>query len=256
MAEDRTIDRSSPVPYYRQLADALGRQVATGDLTTGQRLPSEAELCGRYGLSRATVRQALAHLEQQGVARRVAGRGVFVHDGAGEQAPTGWQVDDPATTLEGALGSTNPLVEIEVRSHGQVTLPTWATRLLEVPDGTTGHELVRLHLLDGTPALLSTRLQPPPVDAAVAAAEPVLRGAGSLTAALAAAGWAAAGTRRSLHAMSPRGAVAEALEAGPQTPVLRIRAVSWTRTGLLHDAAESWVRTDVAPLDVTLGTPR
>ncbi|MCM0620440.1 GntR family transcriptional regulator [Nocardioides bruguierae] len=255
---DPSIDRSSPVPYYRQLAEALAAQVAAGDLGPGDRLPSESDLGGRYSLSRATVRQALAHLEEQGVARRVAGRGVFVR-GDEPDAPTGWPVTDPAAVLEAAYGPEHPLVELEVRTRGEAVLPPWATRLLEVPDGTRGHELGRLHLLDGTPALLSTHLQPPPVDAVVAVALDAGAAAGRddpLAVALAAGGHAPVGTRRSLHAMSPRGAVAEALEAGPATPVLRIRAVSWSRTGALVDAAESWVRTDVAPLDLEVGSPR
>lgn len=60
------------------MADLLQREIAQGRLRPGQALPAETELGQRYGLSRATVRQALSGLERSGLIRREMGRGTFV----------------------------------------------------------------------------------------------------------------------------------------------------------------------------------
>ena len=51
-----TINRQSPVPYYQQLVDVLAERITAGLVQTGERLPSENELCNEFGLSRATRR--------------------------------------------------------------------------------------------------------------------------------------------------------------------------------------------------------
>jgi GntR family transcriptional regulator len=72
------IDRSSYEPAYAQLARILLRQVATGEFRPGDRLPSEAQLCERYGVSPMTVRRVVNILADQGVVIAEQGRGTFV----------------------------------------------------------------------------------------------------------------------------------------------------------------------------------
>ena len=73
-----TLDREAPLPLYVQLRDALLREIREGGLRPGDRFPSEAVIRDRYGVSRATVRQALADLEAGGTIRKVQGLGSFV----------------------------------------------------------------------------------------------------------------------------------------------------------------------------------
>ncbi|HKR52644.1 MAG TPA: GntR family transcriptional regulator [Pseudonocardiaceae bacterium] len=63
---------------YRRIADELRQQITSGELVPGQRVPSEAELMRRYGVSRGTARQGLALLEAAGLVRAVHGKGRFV----------------------------------------------------------------------------------------------------------------------------------------------------------------------------------
>ena len=72
------IDRFSPVPAYRQIADVLRGQISAGEVTPGEKLPSERELCETYDVDRGVVRRALALLQAWGLIVTEHGRGAFV----------------------------------------------------------------------------------------------------------------------------------------------------------------------------------
>jgi DNA-binding LacI/PurR family transcriptional regulator len=57
---------------------ALAREIASGRLKHGDRLPSEAELVRRFGASRITVGRAVRDLQVQGLVERRAGSGTYV----------------------------------------------------------------------------------------------------------------------------------------------------------------------------------
>jgi GntR family transcriptional regulator len=70
-----TIDRTSPVPLYHQLAEQLSRAVTDGDLQPGDPFENEVAVAERLQLSRPTVRRAIQELVDQGllVRRRALG---------------------------------------------------------------------------------------------------------------------------------------------------------------------------------------
>jgi GntR family transcriptional regulator len=72
------IDRTLYEPAYAQLVRILRRQIAAAVFRPGDRLPSEAQLCERYGVSPMTVRRAINILVDQGVVIAEQGRGTFV----------------------------------------------------------------------------------------------------------------------------------------------------------------------------------
>lgn len=65
-------------PLPAQLADRLRERIADGHWEPGHRLPSEQELATEYGVSRPTVRSAVARLVDSGVLRVRHGSGTFV----------------------------------------------------------------------------------------------------------------------------------------------------------------------------------
>ncbi|HEX6471177.1 MAG TPA: GntR family transcriptional regulator [Streptosporangiaceae bacterium] len=73
-----SIDPNSPVPKYFQLRTIVLDLIESAELPVNAAVPSERELCQRYGLSRMTVRQAIDQLVAEGRLYRVPGKGTFV----------------------------------------------------------------------------------------------------------------------------------------------------------------------------------
>ena len=65
-------------PKYRQVFEALQRDIVAGRLTAGMRLPSEAALERQFGASRITVGRAVRDLQLAGMVERRAGSGSYV----------------------------------------------------------------------------------------------------------------------------------------------------------------------------------
>jgi GntR family transcriptional regulator, transcriptional repressor for pyruvate dehydrogenase complex len=67
---------------FEETVDRLGTAIKLGLLPPGSQLPAERELCGRLGIARSTLRQALTALTQSGhvFATRGRGGGTFVSD--------------------------------------------------------------------------------------------------------------------------------------------------------------------------------
>ena len=88
------LDRRSPVPVWRQLADALRHRVSAGELAAGSRLPSTRMLAHDLELSRNTVATAYEQLLADGWLEGRRGAGTFVahrppRNGSGNRAPAG-----------------------------------------------------------------------------------------------------------------------------------------------------------------------
>lgn len=73
-----TLDRTSPVPLYFQVAQQLERAIDAAELTPGMRLPNEVDLAVLLGLSRPTMRKAMEYLVDKGLIVRQRGVGTRV----------------------------------------------------------------------------------------------------------------------------------------------------------------------------------
>ena len=74
--DDDRLDDADPRPLWQQLADLLRGRIERGELAG--RLEAETSLAQHYGVSRDTVRRALADLARDGLIRSTRGRGTFV----------------------------------------------------------------------------------------------------------------------------------------------------------------------------------
>src|SRR5437762_9158853 len=72
------LDHEAEAPLYRQLFDQFAREIRSGQLARGERLPATRELAGLLGLNRTTISAAYSILEEQGLIAGQVGRGSFV----------------------------------------------------------------------------------------------------------------------------------------------------------------------------------
>jgi DNA-binding GntR family transcriptional regulator len=148
-----TIDRSSPVPLYFQLAGQLEAAIVSGALAPGSRLENEVQLADRCGLSRPTVRQAIQHLVDRGLLVRKRGVGTQV-----VQA----QVRRPIelTSLYDDLAAARRSPRTRVLELETVPATDEIAKDLGVPPGTGVIRLRRLRLSDNEPLALLTNHLP------------------------------------------------------------------------------------------------
>ncbi|MFK7861192.1 MAG: GntR family transcriptional regulator [Granulosicoccus sp.] len=71
--------KTGRVPLSGQIAEMLIRDIHTGVLPDGERLPPERNMAQRLGIAVGTLRKALAELEEQGLLSRVQGSGNYVN---------------------------------------------------------------------------------------------------------------------------------------------------------------------------------
>jgi GntR family transcriptional regulator len=75
------LERSSNgIPLYFQLRQHVRLRIEGGEWPSGERIPSETELTEQFGVSRATVREALSELVREGLLERRQGFGTVVRD--------------------------------------------------------------------------------------------------------------------------------------------------------------------------------
>jgi GntR family transcriptional regulator len=72
------VDQLDPTPLKVQLAAVLRAQIESGALEPGKPIPSESYLQQEHGVSRGTVREAVALLREAGLVVTIQGRGTFV----------------------------------------------------------------------------------------------------------------------------------------------------------------------------------
>ena len=141
-------------PRYREIEAALRERIA--HLRPGQRLPSDADLCEEFGVSRMTARHAMAQLADEGLVRRDPGRGTFV-----AQPPTHRRANFLMTfshemRRQGRVPSSR-IVERRTRKASDRERAE-----LRAPRDSDVVELRRVRLADHEPVCLETAVLVPP----------------------------------------------------------------------------------------------
>jgi len=135
----------SPQPLYLRVYRLIADEIAGGTLGPGDRLPSERELTGRLGVSRATVRRALGELANDGLVTSSASRGSFVASGPLVEPPNALL---SFTELGGRRG-----LRATARVLGRTARPATIeeAEAFGIAPGAELVELERLRLLDAVP---------------------------------------------------------------------------------------------------------
>ncbi|MBK6870026.1 MAG: GntR family transcriptional regulator [Kineosporiaceae bacterium] len=139
-----TLDRTSPVPLYFQVAQALETAILDGRLPPGTRLDNEVQLAESLGLSRPTMRRAMQYLVEKGVLVRRRGIGTRVVQPK-VRRPLGLSSLFEDLTASGQRPTTQVLALTVEAADGAIA------QALAVEPGTPMSVLVRLRSAAGSP---------------------------------------------------------------------------------------------------------
>ena len=215
-------------PRYREIEQALRARIAS--LRPGDALPSDADLCAEFGVSRMTAREAMHRLAEAGLIVRLPGRGSYVGE-----APAHRRADRLVSFSD------------EMRRRGAVPTSIVLTReirparareaeLLDLPVGGTVVLLQRVRCADGRPIALEVTHLVGSTSQAVMAAD--LR-SDSLHAVLAGAGWSLRRGRATVTSEAATASDARHLEVMRGEPMLVERRVIVDGAGRPVEATES-----------------
>src|SRR6202161_3391339 len=136
--------RGPGATVHTQIEDWLAGQIAVGALVPGDRRPTEQDLAGWFGVSRMTLRHALAELAQRGLVTRTVGR----HGGTVVAAP---KVEQDLTTLAGfseQLRRHGMVAGARVLSAGLLPAGLAARSARRLAEGDEVYEVRRIRLAD------------------------------------------------------------------------------------------------------------
>lgn len=228
---------NDPVPLRRDGARRLWEEAAAqveaslADGAPGARLPSEAEQAHRLGVSRVTVRQALLSLQRRGLIESSPGRGWFLSDGnAGGPASTRPLFEPPGrligfSEMARTKGSTPDSVVLEQISRPATFEEADALSIMPSDDVLL---LRRVRRLNGAPVAVDRSVVPLFL---IPDALTLDFAAGSLQAALIAAGSAPVSADTEVEAVAADGELATLLKVSAGFPLLKVRQAFFDATG-------------------------
>jgi DNA-binding GntR family transcriptional regulator len=203
--------------------DGLRRAIFSGEFPPGSQLPNEALLCRRFSVSRATIREAVRGLVEEGDLVRRQGSGTFV-----TQRPHLRNSLDRHFSYTGYLDSLGVRAGKQLLGASVVPADATVAERLDVAIGTPVAELRRIRTADDRPAIYSIdRL---PADLVDVERDRDAFG-GSMYQLLASRGHAVVHGEAILLPASADGEVADALRVPPGTLVQVIDQVDVSSTG-------------------------
>lgn len=146
---DATLPRAQGVALHRQLYLVLRDRVVRGIWGPGSALPTEEQLCRQFGVSRITVRRALADLKAQGLVERRHGLGTFVLGDVSPPAPQA-TLSFVETLRKHAAETQVKVIQVE-----RAEAPPDVARLLDLEPGEKALHAVRIRMIDAVPVLLT-----------------------------------------------------------------------------------------------------
>ena len=233
-------------PAHAVITGWLTELMGRGDLVEGDRLPREDQLAARLGVSRMTLRQALATLEAGGMLERRAGRqgGTFVREPRLE------------CDLTGLAGFTEQMRRANLRAGARVVSAETVTangtvaRALSVPRGSKVHEVVRVRTVRREPLAVERSFFPITVFPDLLAH----RLTGSLYELLARRyGQRPVSAAEALVPVTARQHEAALLKVEMSSPLMLIERTSFTAVGLAVEFARDLFRPDRIRISLRTG---
>lgn len=205
-------------------------------------LPSERELVNRFGVSRATVRQAIGRLEEEGLVYRTQGSGTFVAD------PATISKSLVLTSFTEDMRSRRLTPDSRLLDLATRPAPVTVARDLELSPGAEVVHVRRLRLADGLPMCIEDVWlrgdQVGDLDAETVS--------GSLYEALTARGIRPHHADQVIAATVVDADQARLLAVAAYSPALRVSRVTYDETGTAVERAQSIYRADRYDFRITV----
>ena len=144
----KNLQSESSSPLYHQLMQRLAEDIERGKYAVGSRIPPEHELESLYGVSRVTVRRALAELTAEGLLEKKQGKGTFVSSPRISQDLKSIHSFHDACKQNGFQGGT---IVVHVKEEKADAADLQELELLE---GSKVVETLRVRTADGVPVVL------------------------------------------------------------------------------------------------------
>lgn len=228
------------VPHYRRIEQALRLRIA--GMRPGEQLPSDAEMCREFNVSRMTARHAMQRLAEEGLVERVPGRGSYVAE------PPEHRRADRLLSFSREMERQGRIPTSRILTREMQPASVEAAARLGLRAGDPIVVVTRLRLADGRPMAVESAILDRRVAAAVTSAD---LEHGSLHEALALAGHV---LRRGMATITASAATrddARLLEIKQGEPLLVERRVIMDAQGRPIEATESRYPADRYALDVS-----
>ncbi len=149
-----TIDKNSRIPLYYQLMEIIIEEIESGKLQEHDQLLPERELCEKYGISRATVRQAIQELEKEGYLYKRHGKGTFISPKKVKQDLIRFY---SFTEEMKKLGKTpsSKVIDFEILESD-----IHIAKKMNISEGEKVYKFTRLRMADDQPMMLETTYLP------------------------------------------------------------------------------------------------
>lgn len=142
-------DRSARTPLWSQVKSSLTEMILTQGLGEHAKLPSEADMCRSFGVSRTVIREALAQMVAEGMIYRLQGKGAFVRGRRDEQTFAGSFVG-----FSGELAEKRQTVTRRILRQEIVAPTPRIQRVLQISPDNPVVAIDRVLSVDGIPRVI------------------------------------------------------------------------------------------------------
>jgi GntR family transcriptional regulator len=228
------IDKTSPMPLYYQIEEAIKQKIDKGEWISGTMISSEREFAENYEVSRMTVRQAITNLVNDGYLTRRKGKGTFVSGKKIEQKLLG------LTSFTEDMKSRGFKPASKLVSFQTISANHQLAKALEIMQNDEIYEIKRVRLANDIPMAIETTFVP----AGLLDLKEKHIKEGSLYSQVEHAGFQIDYANQSLEASIAREAESEILEISKGAPVLLIQRQTYLTTGKPLEVVHSVYRGD------------
>lgn len=227
-----TLVRENPTSLYLQISSVLREEINIGLYEPSGKLPSEAELRTRFGVSRITVRLALDTLVEEGIVERKQGKGTYVFN---KQLRHGL---DTLRSFHESLLIQGLKPEMRLVSHRMMDTPE-TVRSAFSPDQHQSLYIERLHVVDRQPIALGKSYLLAEV---AAVSQEALENQPSYMAIEKVTGLKVVKADLSITAQLADAEYAKALQIKPGMPLLIMKRLSYLSNGICCDHSVFHIR--------------